>query len=202
MHMDGKEYQDIVEERKDIIIELKKLEKDEKVQRYIYLKEENDKLLEQQIVLDTKLKADIYRNCDHVWVTSQVVHNDYLNSKGLYRCGCIKCGLDQRVLDNESAWLSYSDRIMHDCLTSDPGMLHRGIKAPIACDLELAQAIYCKIKDAHPDIDDKTLVKYLDISLTNIRSKEPNHEQEEHRAKRLQLRHSFRNWHEEDINRY
>lgn len=202
MHIDGKEYQDIVEERKDIIMELKQLEKDENVQKYIKLKEENEKLLEQQIVLDTNIRANVYKDCEHVFVTSRVVYNDYLNSRGLYRCGCIKCGLDQRVLDCDRAWLSYGDRIMYDCLTSNPNMLHRGIKAPIACDLELARAIYCKIKDAHPDIDDKTLIKYFDIALTNIRSKEPNHEQETNRAKRLQLHPSFRNWHEDDINRY
>ena len=43
----------------------------------------------------------------------------------------------------------------------------RGKETNITCDLELAYAIYSKIKEVHPDIDADTALGYFEIALNN-----------------------------------
>ena len=46
----------------------------------------------------------------------------------------------------------------------------KGKSTDIICDLELATAIYNKILEYYPNIDDDTAIKYLGIALDNIRN--------------------------------
>lgn len=75
----------------------------------------------------------------------------------------------------------------------------KGIETEIACDLDLAQAIYSKIKEAHPDIDDKTAIKYFEIALGDIRNIKVNENRKINRAKRLLLEPSFTRWNGWDV---
>lgn len=77
-----------------------------------------------------------------------------------------------------------------------------GIKANILCDLDLAKAIYTKIKEAHPNIDDETIVKYLKVALHNIRDTKVSDERKVNRAIRLALKASFNKWKASDVNRF
>ena len=70
----------------------------------------------------------------------------------------------------------------------------RGLHSERFCDLDLAMSIYRKIKEAHPDIDDKTALKYFEIALDNIRNIKVNDERKESRAKRLSLSNKFNKW--------
>lgn len=189
-------YAKIVEERKTIITEINKLEKSEIIKKYNMLRTKNENLYQEQIELDKKKQREKYNMCDHVWITSKIIYNDMMNN-AISECGCIKCGLDESVLNNERSYLSYDEQVMYDYLKSNLAI--KGIKLDIQCDLDLAKAIYCKIQEAHPDIDDKTAIKYLEIALDNIRNIEVSSEREENRAKRLQLRKHFRNWQSDDI---
>ena len=64
----------------------------------------------------------------------------------------------------------------------------------IVCDKELAMALYKKIREYHPDIDDKTVIKYFEIALDDIRNIEVSDERKKSRAKRLGLRRDFNRW--------
>lgn len=69
-----------------------------------------------------------------------------------------------------------------------------GIYTNILCDIELARAIYSKIKEAHPDIDDETATKYFKVALFDIRNIVVNKDREKSRAKRLSLNPKFNRW--------
>lgn len=75
----------------------------------------------------------------------------------------------------------------------------RGKETNITCDLELAHAIYSKVKEVHPDIADDTALGYFEIALNNIRNTKVSEERKTNRAKRLSLGPKFNNWNASDV---
>ena len=71
-----------------------------------------------------------------------------------------------------------------------------------SCDSNLAYAICLKIIEKHPGIDDKTLIKYFESALSNIRNNNVSLERKENRAKRLSLTPKFDRWNVRDIDIY
>lgn len=69
-----------------------------------------------------------------------------------------------------------------------------GIRSNELCDLNLAIAIYAKIKENYSDIDDQLALKYFEISLNNIRKIKVSEERKNSRAKRLYLNPKFVKW--------
>lgn len=75
----------------------------------------------------------------------------------------------------------------------------KGFETNIVCDLNLAQAIYSKIKQAHPNIDDETSMKYFETTLNDIRNIKVSEERKVSRAKRLSLHPNFTRWNSYDV---
>lgn len=71
---------------------------------------------------------------------------------------------------------------------------YEGIRIEKLCDFDLAKAIYTKIKEAHPNIDDETARKYFEVSLNDISEIKVNDERKTNRAKRLSLDSKFNKW--------
>ena len=190
-----KEYDEITEQRAVVIDELKQLKNNEVVKRYLELKEKNDSLYDKQLNLYDSIKREEYDECKHILVFSKIDYDRY-EGRTYRSCGCIKCGLDNSVLDQERDWLTHTQKIMYDYLRKN----HlNGIKTDILCDIDLATSIYSKIKEAHPNIDDETAIKYFEIALDNIRNIEVNDERKISRAKRLSLSPKFKRWNGRDI---
>ena len=74
------------------------------------------------------------------------------------------------------------------------GVYRSGIDTKMFCDLDLAKAIYSKIREAHPNIDDETARKYFEIALDNIKNIKVSDERKTSRAKRLSLSLKFYKW--------
>ena len=193
-----KEYDEIIEQRAVVIDELKQLENNEVVKKYLELKEKNDSLYNKQLNLYDSIKREEYDECKHILVFSKIDYDSY-EGRTYRRCGCIKCGLDNSVLDQERDWLPHTRKIMYDYLRNN---YLNGIQTKILCDIKLATSIYSKIKDANPDIDDETAIKYFEIALYNIRNIEVNDERKISRAKRLSLSPKFKRWNGGDICNY
>jgi len=188
----------ITEQRAAVIEELKQLENNDIVRRYLELKKENDILYNKELKLYSSIKKEEYDECRHILVYSKIDH-DRLEGRTYRCCGCIKCGLDTSVLDEESDYLTHTQKIMYDYLRKNHLNYLNGIKTDILCDINLATSIYSKIKEAHPNIDDKTALKYFEIALDNIRNIEVNNERKISRAKRLSLNPKFQRWNGRDI---
>ena len=193
-----KEYKNVSKQREEILNELKNLEYDEKVCRYKKLRNKNKIFNKMLIDLQLKMEKEKYEKCSHVAVTSKKFYED-IDSHPRTRHGCIKCGLDDSILDDERNYLSIIDKIKYDYI-KEHGF--KGKNTYSYCDLYLARAIYSKIIEVHPDIDDETLIRYFNWALYNIRNNEVNKERKENRAKRLSLQSKFNKWNANDVVKY
>lgn len=192
-----KEYDEIVNERSKVLEEIYKLEnEDEAVKRYSILRKQNEILEEKQHILYKDMKMAEYSSCKHILVYSTIERDSYEGRTYRYN-GCIKCGLNERYANKILVdFPSFSDaRIMNDYFRKDDSPLYiRGIHTKVGCDLELAKAIYAKIKENYPDIDDETAKKYFKNALNDIGNIEVSEERKVSRAKRLSLNPNFKRW--------
>lgn len=196
-----KEYEQVISERKNITEQIKVLAENETVKKYFSLCEQNDRLSKKQRDLYTQIKFGEYLTCNHIWVTALHEYDSWEGRSYNYR-GCVKCGLDRRVFHlmkscHNPEWLTFDQRIMYDFMMNHSSS--REIDSNLLCDLDLAKAIYAKIKEVHPDIDDVTAIKYLKAALHNIRDIKVNDERKISRARRLSLKPSFKNWNGHNI---
>ena len=190
------EYEKVKSKREIIIKEINALYGENPViQKYIELLDENQRLLNDQKELYKSMKFEEYSKCNHIFVTVSR-ERDYREARNYYYEGCIKCGLDQTVFYIAETFdieeLNESQRIMYDYMYGGAGQ--DGIHTNIRCNLELAKAIYLKIKENHPNTSDKNMVNYFKHALSSIRENEVSDERKENRAKRLSLSPKFNNW--------
>jgi len=160
-------------------------------------------LASQQKDLYKQIKVGEYSSCNHIWVNTLHDYDSYEGRSYNYD-GCVKCGLDQRIFHLMESylspdWLTLNQRIMYDYMRNHS--YKSGIDTNLLCDLDLAKAIYAKIKEVHPDIDDETAVKYLKVALHNIRDTKVSDERKVNRAKRLSLKPEFNKWTGFDVKR-
>lgn len=193
------EYEKITEERGKIIERLKSLEKLLIIRQYNEFTEKNRQLYQRQNDLYGKVKQEEFASCNHILVYTQIDYDRYEGRTYKSR-GCIKCGLDDSVLDCEEDLLLPSRRIMYDYFKGDGHNRYlKGMETGVVCDIDLAQAIYFKIRENHPDIDDETAVIYLKKALEDIRNIKVNDERKASRARRLSLPSKFSNWNSRDV---
>lgn len=191
-------YNNLVQEKNNIVKRLKELEKDEKVKEYIELNERNDKLYNQLISSYKGLKLENYYNCKHIFVKSSTIYES-IEGRSYSYYGCIKCGLANNVLDENKNNLTEDEKIMYEFLDKNS---MKGIFVKESCDLSLAKAIYNKIIDNYPNIDDHTAVTYFKKALYDIRNVKVSNERKENRAKRLSLHANFNKWYGADITKW
>lgn len=191
--------------RKEIITQMNELEEDEKVKTYIELHLKNVQLANEQKVLYKQMKVEEYTACNHIWVTT--LHDyDSREGRSYNYCGCMKCGLDGRVIhmvENLGSFVEcmpLEKKIMYSFMR---GRYYKtGIDTKVLCDLDLAKSIYAKIKEIHPDVDDETARKYFEVALDNIRKIEVSDERKASRARRLSLNPKFNKWNAQDVRSY
>lgn len=196
-------YNQVVSERKDIIDKINVLAENETVKEYFSLRQQNDELAREQNNLYKQIKVGEYSSCNHIWVNTLHDYDSWEGRSYNYH-GCVKCGLDKRVFHlmesyHSPDWLTLDQRIMYDFMRNHS--YGSGIDTNLLCDLDLARAVYAKIKEVHPDIDDETAVKYLKVALHNIRDTKVSDERKESRAKRLSLKSGFNKWTGFDVSR-
>lgn len=188
-----KNYEEMLSEMKKINSRLEELMEDKQVQEYLALDGRRMELEPELLNLHTDRKKEEFSKCSHIWIpVSKNV--DYYEGRSDIDYGCMKCGLDQRVLSaSYPKFLSVDDKIMYNYLRQHYA-IHQGIKSHTLCDLDLARSMYSKIVEYHPEIDDVTALKYFEIALDNMRNIRVNDDRKESRVKRLMLKPGFHNW--------
>lgn len=193
-------YEEIVKERKNVDDEIKALEENEIIKRYIELCKKSKQLISEARKAYKGMKHTQYLMCNHLWVTSRF-ENDSVECRTYNYFGCIKCGLDQSVFAkiefSDDVVLSFEEKVMYDFMTSF--YYHSGRHIGLACDLELGTAIYKKLKENNPNISNEDAIKYFERALNDIRNIEVNDERKKSRAKRLSLNPNFNKWNREDV---
>ena len=179
------EYNNICKKRATVVKEINKLKENDAVKRYIELVSLNKSIKEEQKNIYNEMQMENYTNCNHILVYTKEKY-DY-NTDNYYKCcGCIKCGLDNEVLDYPKDELNNDKLIMYNYLKKKY-ITSGTLNSHVMCDLDLACAIYRKIKNKYPDIDDKLALKYFEIALDNMENIPVNESRLESRAKRLSL---------------
>lgn len=168
--------------------ELNELEQSEVLKRYFELSKKNNNLLIEQKKIITEIKNHEYGCCEHLLVITSIDRDEYEGRSQKYY-GCIKCGLNEQVYRKYGGifgtdLLSFEEEIMYKFLR---GRYLNGIHLNVLCDLDLGRSVYNKIKQNNPDIDEKTLCKYFEIELENIRNEEVKSKRKENKVKRLSL---------------
>ena len=178
-------YEQITNQRKNILDEINILKEDETVKRFFELCEKDDELARHQARIYKQVKTEEYTFCDHIWICLQddSYHDHAYN-------GCIKCGLDERAFELRSKYgdygLTFDQKIMYDSMAYRPCRGGRFLEV-YRCDFDLAKAIYTKLKETHPDIDDVEAIDYLTAALHNISKNKVSDERKRSRARRLSL---------------
>lgn len=190
-------YDKITEERAEIIKEIKELKENEFVKRYLESTKKNNELYDEQTKLWKDLKMEEYKSCEHLTICTRIDYDRYEGRSHKYY-GCVKCKLDTSVYDRVQH-LTLQEKIMYNYLEESKIYYYRINDNEITCDLDLAHAIYTKIKENNPDIDDKTIVEYLKYALNDIRNTKVSEERKNNRIKRLSLNNGFKNWNVSDV---
>lgn len=190
------EYDRLVSEKEKIIEQIDALKDTDIVKKYLELCSKSYELENRQKALYKQMKREQYSSCNHIWINT--LHNyDKWEGRSHDYHGCIKCGLDQRVfhlrqLYSDLDLFTLEQRVMYDFMKEC--LYYSGIDTKILCDLDLAKAVYSKIKEVHPNIDDETALKYFVVALNDIRKIEVSDERKVNRAKRLSLSPKFDRW--------
>lgn len=190
------QYDDILSKKEDTEKQISELENSDVLKRYFSLCNLNIQLEKQQENLYEQIKVKEYSSCNHIWVITS--HDSSCEGRSYNYCGCIKCGLDERIIDKINEGYPYraltlEERTMYDFMKDHFGY-YEGIRIKNLCDFDLAKAIYTKIKEAHPNIDDETARKYFEVSLNDISEIKVNDERKTNRAKSLSLDSKFNKW--------
>ena len=147
------------------------------------------------------MKIEEYSSCNHIWVNTLQSYDSFEGRSCDYY-GCVKCGLDKRVfyLKEKRHYLdllTLDERIMYNFMLNNSSC-YSGINTNLLCHLDLAKAIYAKIKESKPDIDDETAVHYFKIALNGIRNNlSPSRKVS--LAKRLLLKSDYNRWNASDV---
>ncbi len=170
---------------------IKELENNDIVKQYLELLNKQKELENKKIIAYKNMRLDDFSHCKHIWIITSTKTN-YPSH------GCIKCGLDWRVYNYSNLKeFSIEEQLMYDYLVDN--LPYDGINTNIYCDLDLARAIYSRIKERNPRINDITLLKYFEIALDNIRNISVTEERKKSRIKRLSLDSNFTRWNKSDI---
>ena len=175
----------ITSEKERIEEQIHELKNNDVVKRYFDLCNQNEQLAKQQKDLYKQAKVEEYSSCNHIWVNTFHERDSYERRSYNYH-GCIKCGLDEKVFYLRDQIYNIDiftpeQRIMYDFMQEHS--YHNGIVTKIFCNLDLAKAIYSKIKETYPDIDDETAKEYFEIELDK--------ERKTNKAKKLSLNPNF-----------
>lgn len=162
--MNGLEkYNIITSDLEDIKLEIATLEKDETVKRYLQLKKDIIKLQNKKVKIYKEMKYQEYDKCNHILIYSKIENDPHESRTYKYR-GCVKCGLDESVLDADYT-LSFDEQIIYDYLISKGIRYMRGIKVEVVNNLDEAQKYYQLLKTNNPDINDEEFVRYFEAYI-------------------------------------
>lgn len=189
----NEEYKKVTEEINENSKQIKLLKENKYVAKYIDLNIKNNNLISRQYDLYKRIRNDEFKSCRHMLIVSDVDDSKIDKEKNIYY-GCIKCGLNENVLNNNINMLSLDERIMYDYFNEWNIKQINGRKMNELCDFELAYAMYKKIKEIYPKIKDETAIKYINAALFNMRTKDTSPERKNSRIKRLSLNYNFNNW--------
>lgn len=192
-------YNKLLEQIKNINEKIDRLEKDPKVIKYLNLKKSHSDLIRKYKSLFTELRQKEFSSCRHIWIPVYSEYDPHEGRRSIYY-GCIKCGLNENIARNYRIFFNHKierpleEKVIYDYLYAYPDTRFIGTHLNIRGDFNLIRNVYLKIKENHPNIDDKSLITYIRHALKCINDIKISEERQINRAHRLSLSKNFKNW--------
>ena len=174
-----------------------KLKNCKELQELNELQDENKLLRMQRARLFRNIKISDYGECKHYLITTEV-YNDFIEGRGYRRFGCIKCGLDESNIGCQYEQTE-EEKVMKEYLHNTSAIPYENKRFDLVCYLPVARAIYNRILEKNPGIDEQTAIKYFERALAYIRKEKVSDAREESRMKRLNLRYQDAKWYEAEV---
>lgn len=185
----SEKYESLKKLQETLILQIKQLERETSVMEYKRLNIELDNVMDELYETYKEIKLNEYNTCDHLAV---ITDKRKENGKNYFTLGCIKCGLNENAILKPRLVRSVDENIMAESFCDED--FEYNLIPNYEVDIKLAHAIYSKIKEKHPNINDKLATKYFEIALDNIRNIEVSESRKQSRIKRLGLKPNFNNW--------
>lgn len=174
-----------------LLEEIEIMKKEDSVVKYCHLLEKRESLDEKIRTIYIQKKLQEYNSCNHLWVEMPGEEHSpiYVNA-----VGCVKCGIDTGIRRRKKMEdMNLEEQAIMEY--SKVGINRSFDFVNVVCDLNLGRAIFNKINEQYPGLDNRTLAQYFVTALKDIRNIKVNEERQKNRAKRLGLDKKFKNWH-------
>lgn len=172
-------------------MEIENMKKNEFVSRFCALEEKSSVLYQKLASIYIQKKLEEYNSCNHLWVETT---GENYNPNYTMSIGCMKCGVDTGLKKKNKPLEEVSLEEQAIMEYSKVGVNKSYDFVDIVCDLDLARAIFKRIDEQYPDLDNQTLAKYFLKALRDIREIKVSEERKKNRAKRLGLHKDFKSW--------
>ena len=166
-----KQYNEVMSQKSETQKRIEELKKNSFIKEYFELCKKEADLSEKEEELYTEIKIEEYKSCNHLCILTDRIYDGH-ESRGFNMYGCIKCGLNQKIIGDvnegikEYSFLTPEEKIMYRF--SEALSAEKFKKTVISCDFDTAKRLYSKVKENHPNIDDETVIKYIELELNSI----------------------------------
>lgn len=167
------------------------MKKDENVSRFCSLEKRSEEFYQKLKGVYIQKKLAEYNSCNHLWVETSGENYNPISTMSI---GCMKCGVDTGLRKKHKALEEMSLEEQAIMEYSKFGVNKSYDFVNVVCDLDLARAIFKKIDEQYPGLDNKTLAQYFLNALRDMREIRVSEEREKDRAKRLGLHKDFKAW--------
>lgn len=187
----SEKYESLKKTQENLTLQIKQLERESSVMDYKRLNKELDNVMEDIYETYKEIKLNEYNTCNHLGIMTDK-RRDKQIGRNYYSVGCIKCGMNENALSKPRNLRTVDENIMAESFCEES--FDYTLLSDYVVDINLAHAIYNKIKENHPNINDTLATKYFEIALDNIREIKVNETRKKSRIKRLGLKPNFKNW--------
>lgn len=177
--------------------QIEEMKKNEVIQEYLRLQDKVSELRTEVKSIEDDIDIEELLNCDHIFANEELNKSNECE-KGKYvekTCSselrCIKCGLNWRWIRDKNYEKFYRDdklgvtkiKVIKSIIARQYKL--RSFKPAEYLSYDLAKAIYDKIIECNPGIDDTTAKVYFEWAQKNILTKDMPIEKHKDRVRRL-----------------
>ena len=153
------QYNKLLEEGSTINNELNILKENESVKRYLELCKAREDNYSKNNEVYKKILRKRYQTCNHVLVESYYKNYGDYEGRSYHYYGCIKCGLDESVLDSEYDCFTIEEKVMKELMSDTYFDYINGIRTGISYDLSKSRYLYEEIKNNNPGLSEEALIE-------------------------------------------
>lgn len=159
------QYNETLKEGITIDKEIKSLEENDVVKRYLELCRAREDNYSKNNKIYKKMLRKRYQTCNHALVESYCKNYGDYEGRSYHYYGCIKCGLDESVIDREYNYFSIEEKVMYELLRENNFEYLNGVRLGVSYDLKKSMHLYEKIKQNNPELSEEALIEIFKLRV-------------------------------------